>query len=74
MRPVCFLARKPASPAEPANVSVNTRGTFTPRPSSISASCTAARTTMPARVRVKKSQMARSRSDEIARRKSRYLG
>ena len=60
-----------ASAAEPAKVSVNTRGTLTPRPSSISASWTAARTTMPARVRVKKSQMAEEQDDETASRNSR---
>src|SRR5256884_157105 len=60
-----------ASAAEPANVRVNRRGTLTPRPSSISASWTAARTRMPARVRVKKSQIARSSTDDAPRRKRR---
>ena len=60
-----------ASAADPAKVSVNTRGTLTPRPSSISASWTAARTMMPARVRVKNSQMASSRSEAKASRNSR---
>ncbi len=60
-----------ASAAEPAKVSVNTRGTLTPRPSSISASWTAARTMMPARVRVKKSQMPSSSAEAKASRNSR---
>ena len=67
-------SRSPASAAsapEPAKVSVNTRRTSTPSPSSISASWTAARTMIPARVRVKNSQIASSTTADAASRNSR---